>query len=102
MAGASINKMENGWIDKPIKKLRRTPRSIGIDIEPFEKFLKKGQFSIPLGVALEKEYGKRITSKEYFEKAQAKEGIDILSLGLTKHLQRINKQIKKQIEKRIK
>ena len=90
--------MTEGWIDKPAKKLKRFPRSKGINIEPFEKLLEKGTYSKPLGLALEKEYGKRITPKEYIRKAETKAGIDIASMGLAQQIIRLNHRINQQIK----
>lgn len=82
------------WLDK--KKCR----SRGFNIEPIEKFLiEKGGYAKPIGLALQKEYGKRISGKEWFEKGKKESGIDILSLGVTNQLKRINEDLKKKIRK---
>lgn len=87
----------DGWIDTPAKK--RFPQPRGVNIEPIEKFLiEKGGYAKPVGLALQKEYGKRISSKEYFRKAQARGGIDATSLGLATQVQRINRRITEQIK----
>jgi hypothetical protein len=87
----------NGWIDRPLKRLKRFPRSSGINLVPIEHALKGDRFLRPIGQALKKEYGKRLTPAEYWRKSMTKYGMDSTSLGLSTILIRVNKRLKEQI-----
>lgn len=90
-------KYECNWLDTKNKKGCK-PR--GMNIEPVEKFLiEKGGYAKPIGLALQKEYGKRISTGEYWQKAKEKGGsIEFLSMGLGKQLRRVNHRITEQIK----
>lgn len=92
---------QQAWIDRPIRQLKRFPRSKGMNLVPVEHLLEQDRFLRPIGVAIEKEFGKRLTSKEYLKKAITKDGIDVLSLGLSQEMLRVNNQLKKQIRRHI-
>ena len=89
-------KEQCNWLDTKSKTCK--PR--GMNIEPIENFLiKKGGYAKPIGVALKKEYGKRISTMEYWHKTQEKKGdIEFLTLGVGKQLRRVNQDITHQIK----
>ena len=79
-------------------------RPRGMDISGVERFLiKKGGYAKPIGVALKKEYGKRISLKEYITKGSMNSGgkasFEFDSLGLARNLARINQEIMRDIAK---
>jgi hypothetical protein len=99
--------MPNGYIDLPERRLTRKkfPKPRGINLEPTEHLLEKDRFFRPIGLALEKEYGKRISEMEFIRKAQTAtpaHAIDITSLGVAEQAWRINKRINKQIKEETK
>jgi len=91
------------WLDT---KNKHGCKPRGFNIEPFEKLLKKGTYTKRIGVAIEKEYGKRITRNEWTSQhGQPVFVIDAvwqvgLELGRINH--RINEQVKQEAKKHLK
>lgn len=100
-----MTKQYDGYIDRPVSKLRgrHFPKKWGLNIEPAEKFLESAPATRPIGLALEKEFGKRISAKEWEHKVGGytirTEGV---IYGVGKELLRLNKRINKIHQEQIK
>jgi len=101
---------KGGWLNLPLYRLtkKRMPRARGLNLEPFEKALKKDYFFRSVGKAIQDEYGKRLTFMEYINKSKVPIGfrkkkrmaIQFESLGMQGILRRVNIQLRKQIKKK--
>ena len=103
-------KRGDGWLDLPLYRLtpKRIPRARGVNLVPMENLLKHDYFFRPVGLAIQKEYGKRLSLMEYWHKSKVPVGLGkhktqalaFESMGLEGQLRRINKRIKEQIKRR--
>jgi hypothetical protein len=89
-------KKSDFWLGSKQKKF---PQPRGLNIEPVEKLLDKGKFSAPLGHALEKEYGKRISTHEWVKKGDLGgilgfEGV----FGMVNNIRAVNRRLLKSIK----
>ena len=96
---------ECNWLDTKNKSGTCKPR--GFNIEPAEKFLiSKGGYAKPIGEAIKKEYGKRLSSGEWTRQhGQPATAMDIVwqaGLELGRINKRISKQAKQEVSKHLK
>jgi hypothetical protein len=72
---------------------RKTFRRKGVDISGVTKFLKGNKYLRPIGDALSKEYGKRISLKEYIRKGSDKGKFEYTGFGMMMAVRRLNKRV---------
>lgn len=91
---------ECNWLDS---KSKRGCQPRGLNVEPIEKFLiNKGGYAKPIGLAIKKEYGKRISTREWIKKGQIELNHEPAldeAFGMIGNLRRINRDINQQIKK---
>jgi len=106
-----MEKKSGGWLDLPLYRLtkKRMPRARGINLVPMEKLFKKDFFFRPMGLAIQKEFGKRLSVREYMQKAEIvqfgsfgkpyrKKAFPFESMGLQGILMKLNRQLVKQAQ----
>ena len=95
--------MSKGIIDYPAAKIKgKLSHRRGFNIKPLETAMERDKYLRPLGLALEKEFGSRISDKEIEHKLGAytmrSDGF-IFSVG--KELWRLNKRINKMHQQQV-
>ena len=94
-----------GWLDLPLYRFspKRFPKPRGMNLVPMERLLKHDYFFHPVGLAIQKEFGKRLSFREYMEKSKVAVGkkgkaFPFDSMGMQGILTRLNRRIKKQMK----